>query len=87
MLDGSQHTVAITSTPGSLVYFMVQVGDSNASPLSQYQLYEDPIAVEKTGTRILAMERHGALTSNKITTSDPYIVIQYIGPQTRLTRQ
>ena len=42
MLDGSQHTVAITSTPGSLVYFTVQVGDSNPSPLSQYQLYDKP---------------------------------------------
>ena len=58
-----------------LVYFNIQVGDSNPSPLSQYQLYENPIAVEKTGTRIMAVARHGALTSSEITISDPYIVM------------
>ena len=72
MLDGSQNTVAITSSPGSLVYFTVQVGDSNPFPFSHYQ---KPIVIERTGTRIKAVAIRDGLEGSDTTTSDPYIVM------------
>ena len=68
------HAVAITSSPGSMIYYSVQVGDEIPKKVSQFTPYQTPIEIEHTDSIVRAVAKSGGKDMSDMVTSLPFVV-------------
>ena len=69
------NTVAITASPGAMIYYFVQVGDEIPKTMAQFELYQAPIKIVRTDSIVRAVAKSGGMDMSDVLVSSAFTIL------------